>query len=197
MPWLSFILFVAITSFTPGPNNFMAMTYAQKFGLRRIISYCYGVAGGFFLIIMLSSVFNKLLTKFMPVIELPLTIFGAAYMLYLAFKIVTSKYYVVENANESNEIRNLFIVGILLQFINPKGILFGIAVVSSFILPYYDTYSSYFVFALLLGAIGLLSSFSWGLLGSVFQKKILRHHKLFNMVMAILLVYSAISIMIK
>ncbi|AZS14926.1 LysE family translocator [Paenibacillus lutimineralis] len=194
MSWLSFILFVVITSFTPGPNNFVAMNYAQKFGLRRIISYCCGVAGGFFLIILLSSIFNRLLTKFMPVIELPLTIFGAAYMLYLAFKIVTSKNY---ESRSVNEVRNLFIVGILLQFINPKGILFGITVVSAFILPYYDSYSSYFAFALLLGTIGLLSTFSWGLFGTVFQRLILNHQKIFNVVMAIMLVYSAISIMIK
>ncbi|WMT42779.1 LysE family transporter [Paenibacillus sp. D2_2] len=194
MPWVSFILFVIITSFTPGPNNIMAMAYAQKYGLRRITTFCYGVAGGFFLIILLSSGFNRGLTRFMPVIELPLTIFGAVYMLYLAFKIFTS------NQNESRGIvegRNLFLVGILLQFINPKGILFGITVVSAFILPYYDSYSNYFAFALLLGAVGLLSTFSWGLFGTVFQRLILRHHKIFNIVMAMLLVYSAISIMIK
>lgn len=194
LPWFSFMIFVVTTSFTPGPNNIMAMAYAQKYGLRKIITFCFGVAGGFFLIILLSSGFNRALTRFMPVIELPLTIFGAVYMLYLAFSIVVSNKHEAESVKEDH---NLFLAGILLQFMNPKGILFGIAVVSAFILPYYHSYSSYFAFALLLGIIGLLSTFSWGLFGTVFQRLILSHQKIFRAVMAVLLVYSAISTMIK
>ena len=52
-------------------------------------------------------------------------------MLYLAFKILTSK---TSTDPDEKYNKNLFTVGILLQFINPKGILFGLTVVSTFIL---------------------------------------------------------------
>jgi len=47
MPIFSFLLFVFISSFTPGPNNFLAMTYANQHGLKKSMQFCFGVAFGF------------------------------------------------------------------------------------------------------------------------------------------------------
>jgi len=194
MPLLSFLLFVFVTSFTPGPNNIMAMAFANKHGLRKTIKFCLGVGIGFFAITLLCSFFNIVLTNVMPIIEFPLTIFGVGYMLYLAIKILTSK----NNDGGKNEgDRNFFIIGILLQFVNPKGILFGITVVATFIIPYYTSYFSYLLFSLFLGIVGLMSTFSWSLFGSIFQKLLLQYRKQFNIMMAVLLVYSAITILFK
>ncbi|EJQ51128.1 LysE family transporter [Bacillus hominis] len=194
MPIFSFVLFVFISSFTPGPNNFLAMTYAQQYGLKRSITFCLGVAFGFFIITSLCSFFNIVLINILPTIEFPLKILGVAYMLYLAFKILTSKGNT--DTNEKSN-KNLFLVGIMLQFVNPKGILFGLTVVSTFILPYYHSYSSYLFFSLFLGIVGLMSTFSWCLFGSMFQKLLLKHNRIFNIIMAVLLVFSAISIVIS
>ncbi|MBK3496493.1 LysE family transporter [Viridibacillus sp. YIM B01967] len=194
MPVFSFLLFVFITSFTPGPNNIMAMAFANKYGLKKTIKFCLGVGVGFFVITLLCSFLNVILTSAMPIIEFPLTIFGVGYMLYLAFKILTSK----DNDGGNNDgNRNFFLIGILLQFVNPKGILFGITVVATFILPYYASYFSYLLFSLFLGMVGLMSTFSWSLFGSIFQKLLLQYRQQFNIIMAVLLVYSAFSILIK
>ncbi|HDR3890399.1 TPA: LysE family transporter [Bacillus cereus] len=194
MPIFSFLLFVFVSSFTPGPNNFLAMTYAKQYGLKRSITFCLGVAFGFFIITSLCSFFNIVLINILPLIEFPLKILGVAYMLYLAFKILTSKG--DTDTNEKSN-KNLFLVGIMLQFVNPKGILFGLTVVSTFILPYYHSYSSYLFFSLFLGIVGLMSTFSWCLFGSMFQKLLLKHNRIFNIIMAVLLVFSAISIIIN
>ncbi len=114
-------------------------------------------------------------------------------MLYLAIKILTSKS--STNPVEKDN-KNLFTVGISLQFVNPKGILFGLTVVSTFILPYYNSYSSFILFSLFLGVVGLMSTFSWSLFGSIFQKLLVKHNQLFNIIMAVLLVFSAVSIVI-
>ncbi|MEK5301532.1 LysE family transporter [Bacillus sp. FSL R10-2201] len=194
MPIFSFLLFVFVSSFTPGPNNFLAMTYAKQYGLKRSITFCLGVAFGFFIITSLCSFFNIVLINILPLIEFPLKILGVAYMLYLAFKILISKGNT--DTNEKSN-KNLFLVGIMLQFVNPKGILFGLTVVSTFILPYYHSYSSYLFFSLFLGIVGLMSTFSWCLFGSMFQKLLLKHNRIFNIIMAVLLVFSAISIVIN
>ncbi|AJH21358.1 LysE family translocator [Bacillus mycoides] len=194
MPIFSFLLFVFVSSFTPGPNNFLAMTYAKQYGLKRSITFCLGVAFGFFIITSLCSFFNIVLINILPLIEFPLKILGVAYMLYLAFKILTSKGNT--DTNEKSN-KNIFLVGIMLQFVNPKGILFGLTVVSTFILPYYHSYSSYLFFSLFLGIVGLMSTFSWCLFGSMFQKLLLKHNRIFNIIMAVLLVFSAISIVIN
>lgn len=193
MPIFSFLLFVFISSFTPGPNNFLAMTYANQHGLKRSMKFCFGVAFGFFILTSLCSFFNVLLLNILPIIEFPLKTLGVAYMLYLAIKILTSK----SSTNPSKkDNKNLFTVGISLQFVNPKGILFGLTVVSTFILPYYNSYSSFLLFSLFLGIVGLTSTFSWSLFGSMFQKFLLKYNQLFNIIMAVLLVFSAISIVI-
>ncbi|MEC3435004.1 LysE family transporter, partial [Bacillus cereus] len=157
------------------------------------INFCFGVAFGFFILTSLCSFFNIVLINIVPIIELPLKILGVAYMLYLAFKIITSKG--SAEPDEKNN-KNLFTVGIFLQFVNPKGILFGLTVVSTFILPYYNSYSIFLLFSLFLGIVGLLSTFSWSLFGSMFQKILLKHNQLFNIIMAVLLIFSAISIVI-
>ncbi|MFF1995436.1 LysE family translocator [Bacillus mycoides] len=194
MPIFSFSLFVFISSFTPGPNNFLAMTYANQHGLKSSIKFCFGVAFGFFIITSLCSFFNIILINILPIIEFPLKILGVAYMLYLAVKILNSNS--SANTNEKSN-KNLFLVGIMLQFVNPKGILFGLTVVSTFILPYYNSYSSYLLFSLFLGVVGLMSTFSWSLFGSIFQKLLLKHNQFFNIIMAVLLIFSAISIVIN
>ncbi|MED1117019.1 LysE family transporter [Bacillus paramycoides] len=194
MSIFSFLIFVFISSFTPGPNNFSAMTYANQHGLKRSIKFCLGVAFGFFIITSLCSFFNIVLINILPKIEFPLKFLGVAYMLYLAFKILTSKNNI---DTKKKSYKSLFLVGIALQFVNPKGILFGLTVVSTFILPYYNSYSSYLLFSLFLGVVGLMSTFSWCLFGSLFQKLLLKHNQLFNIIMAILLVFSAISIIIN
>jgi len=196
MPYLSFLVFVVITSFTPGPNNIMAMAFANQYGLKKTIQFCLGVGIGFCTITALSCFFNIALIHVMPIITLPLTILGVSYMLYLAYKIFTTK----ENDESSNyskeEKRSFLLLGAFLQFVNPKGILFSITIVASYILPYYSSVTSYIIFALFLGLVGITSTFSWALFGSVFRKVLIKYRQPFNIVMALLLVYSAFSILL-
>ncbi|GAF66829.1 cyclomaltodextrinase [Bacillus sp. TS-2] len=195
MPILSFLLFVFVNSFTPGPNNFMAMSFGNKYGLKKTIKFCLGVGVGFFVLALLCSFFNVVLINFLPTIEIPLTILGVGYMLYLAFKTLTSKDD-NNNVNDGNDgsDNNLFVMGVMLQFLNPKGVLYGITVVATFLFPYYNSYFSYLIFSLFLGVVGLMSSCSWSLFGSIFKKFLVQYRKPFNIIMAVLLIYSAISI---
>lgn len=192
MPLLSFLLFVFVTSFTPGPNNIMAMLFANKYGLKKTIKFCFGVGAGFFVIMLLCSYFNVLLENFIPKIEFIMTILGAIYMLYLAMKIIFSSTKAKDDNDDKN---NSFIAGMLLQFINPKGILYGITAISTFILPYYSSNFSLLFFSLFLAFVGFMSTFCWSMFGSVFQTFLSKYRSQFNVIMALLLVYSAISIL--
>lgn len=139
MPVVSFLLYIFVTSFTPGPNNIMAMAFANKYGLKRTLKFCFGVSAGFLIIMLLSSYFNLMLKSVVPKIELIMTIVGALYMIYLAIKIMKSK---DSGSNGGNEKENSFFMGMVLQFINPKGILYGIMAIATFILPYHSSHGS-------------------------------------------------------
>ncbi len=194
MHLLSFLLYVFVTSFTPGPNNIMAMLFANKYGLKKTIRFCLGVGAGFFVIMLLCSYFNLLLGNFIPKIEFIMTILGAVYMLYLAIKIITSKNNDKDNNGDKN---NSFLTGMLLQFINPKGILYGITAISTFILPYHTSNFSLLFYSLFLAFVGFMSTFCWSMFGSIFQTFLSRYRSQFNVIMALLLVYSAISILVE
>lgn len=90
MPVLTFLLYVFVMSFTPGPNNIMAMLFANQFGFKKTLRFCLGVGAGFFVIMILSSYFNLILHNFIPKVEFPMMLLGAGYMLFLAIKIITS-----------------------------------------------------------------------------------------------------------
>jgi cysteine/O-acetylserine efflux protein len=191
---LSFLLYVFVTAFTPGPNNIMAMLVANKYGLKKTIRFSLGVGAGFFVLILLCSYFGLLLKSFIPKVEFIMTILGVIYMLYLAIKIITSKNDGHYNDGDKN---NSFLTGLLLQFINPKGILYGITTISTFVLPYHTSNFSLIFYSFFLAFVGFLGTYSWGVFGSIFRKFLSKYNTQFNIIMALLLMFSAISILLE
>lgn len=187
----AFLSYVFVTSFTPGPNNIMSMTNGNNFGYKKTFKFILGVTTGFAVIMILSCYINLLLVGLIPKLKLFMDILGVIYMLYLAVKILKSS----SNIHGSqSEHLTTFKAGITMQFINPKGILYGITVTSSFILPYYKDLGALLLFSVFLAFIAFISTSCWALFGSLFQKFLSKYNKLFNIAMALLLIYSALSI---
>jgi threonine/homoserine/homoserine lactone efflux protein len=187
----AFLSYVFVTTFTPGPNNIMSMTNGNNFGYKKTLKYILGVTTGFAVIMILCNYLNLLLVGFVPKIKIYMDILGVAYMLYLAVKILMSS---STSHNGQSKSLNTFTAGITMQFVNPKVILYGITVTSSFILPYYNDIGILLLFSIFFALIAFLSTSCWALFGSLFQKFLSKYNKLFNIVMALLLVYSALSV---
>ncbi|MBM7585578.1 threonine/homoserine/homoserine lactone efflux protein [Bacillus pakistanensis] len=194
MTLLSLLLYAFVTSFTPGPNNIMAMLFANKYGFKSTFRFCLGVGAGFFVVILLSCYFNIMLKNFIPKIEFLMTIIGSAYMLYLAIKIIASKN---NDQDADGDKNNSFFAGMLLQFVNPKGILYGITVISTFIIPNHTSNSSLLFYSVFLAFIGFMGTFSWSVFGSIFRMFLTKYRSPFNVIMALLLMYSAVSIFME
>ena len=84
--------------------------------------------------------------------------------------------------------------GMLLQFLNPKAILYGLTAASTFIVPYYRDPLILVAFAVALALVSLASTSCWALFGSVFERFMAKYHTAFSWVMGALLVYCAISL---
>ncbi len=204
----AFLSYALVVTFTPGPNNIMCMANASKFGYKKTLNFILGVFTGFFIILILSSYFNLLLFNLLPKIEIYVGILGAGYMIYLAIKIMKTQEEtetedsIEENTDEehlppSDKVINKpssFFTGVTMQFLNPKGILYAITVISAFIMPYYNSNISLILFSLFLCFLTFTSNSCWALFGSLFNKFISKYRKQFNIAMGILLIYSAISI---
>lgn len=87
----SLLIYAFVSSFTPAPNNIMALVFANTYGFKRTVRFCLGVGTGFFILLLMSSFFNVLLHNFIPKIETFMSIVGAIYLLYLAYIILKSK----------------------------------------------------------------------------------------------------------
>ncbi|MGO4344697.1 LysE family transporter [Paenibacillus sp. MCAF9] len=186
-----FLIYVIVNTFTPGPNNIMAMSNASRYGMKNSIRFLFGVATGFLLLMLLCCYFNLLLYSFVPKMKFVMNILGSLYMTYLAFKIMKSKPHC--SAGDNHGQLNSFLSGMLLQFVNFKVILYGITAISTFIMPFYKSNISLLLFSMFLAFVGLVATSCWAVFGALFQKFLAAHEKKFNIFMGLLLIYSAIT----
>jgi len=187
----AFSSYVLVTTFTPGPNNIMSMSNASRYGFKKSIKFNVGIFFGFFIIIALCSFFSIALYSLIPSIKPIMTWMGAVYILWLAWKTLKSK---PHSANNNKKRTNTFLSGLLLQFVNPKVILYGVTTVSTFIVPYYKSVLVLTGFSAFLAFVAFVATCCWSLFGSLFQEFLSRNDKVFNIVMALLLVYCAFSL---
>ncbi len=64
MPLVPFLLYVFVTSFTPGPNNMMAMAYANKYGFRKSLRFIFGVTAGIAVHLAVEQLLQSLFVQF-------------------------------------------------------------------------------------------------------------------------------------
>jgi threonine/homoserine/homoserine lactone efflux protein len=113
-------------------------------------------------------------------------------MLWLAWKTFKSS-----SVIEENHTHNGFLSGLILQFINPKIYIYCIVSMEAYILPFYQgEWNALVFFALLLAFIGFIFTVCWSLFGAVFKLLFSKYAKITNAIMALLLVYCAISLFI-
>ncbi|MBI9051321.1 MAG: LysE family transporter [Anaerolineaceae bacterium] len=185
-----FLIYVFVTTFTPGPNNIMSMTNAMHYGYKRTLQFTFGVVSGFFIVMICGGILNMALAATLPAVKIWLNVLGAIYMLYLAYHILISK--PVPDDLQPNKNAS-FKAGFIMQFLNIKGILYGITVFSMFIIDSFHSPLMVLVFSLILSGVGFTAVTSWAYFGNLFRRFLLQHYKVFNLVMAGLLVYTALA----
>ncbi len=187
----AFLSFACIMSFTPGPNNIMALSSASAYGLRQGLRFCLGVLLGVLGLMTACALSGAALFRFLPDGEPTMRAVGAAYILWMAFAVWRS-------GSGSEDARlvpiNGVVSGMLLQFVNPKGILYGITAFSSFVLPYYDSFMALAVSIGVLSVVAYAGTCFWALFGAVFRRFLQNHHTAANAIMALLLVWCAASL---
>lgn len=188
--WIAFLTYAVVTAVTPGPNNLLSMSNASRLGFRHALPFCLGIWMGFSVVMVLCTLFCDLLGSILPKIKTPMLIVGAAYMLFLAWTTLRSG-----TALETDRRRDGFLSGLLLQFVNPKIYVYCIVSMEAYILPVYAGQMLPLTgFALLLACIGFLFTLCWAAFGSAFRLLFSRYAKVTNVVLALLLVYCAVSL---
>ena len=183
----SFLIYCIIVTFTPGPTNIAILSTVHNFGTKKAMEYTYGATIAFGLLLVISAMLNTMLITIIPKILFVMQIIGSFYMLYLAYQIYKM------NVSEAAEIQTAtFVSGFLMQFVNPKVILFTMTVIPSFVMPYYTAPPALAVFIAAITMIGFCAFVTWVLFGLMFEEFLKKYQKTVNIVMALFLVYSAI-----
>ena len=191
--WGSFLTYAAVTAITPGPNNLMSMSNGGRRGFRGAFPFNLGILAGFSAVMILCTAFCSLLAQWIPRLRMPMLAAGACYMLYLAWETFRSS-----GALEEHHAQGGFLSGLLLQFVNPKIYIYGVMSMEAYILPVYRGQPlTLLAFALLLALLGFLSTLLWSAFGSVFKWLFSAHARPVNTVMALLLVYCALSLFLS
>lgn len=190
LPVSDFLIYCFVTAYTPGANNLLSMSNAARLGFRKSFRFNLGITAGFLIVMSVCTFFCSTLYAILPTVKIYMQIFGAAYMLYLAWKVwKTSSDLKAENKTESS-----FFAGMILQFMNPKIYIYAITAMSLYILPVFHSAMALAGFTAVLTMIGASGSYVWALFGSAFCKIFAKHTRAVNLIMAFLLVYCAISL---
>ncbi|MBN2658641.1 MAG: LysE family transporter [Spirochaetales bacterium] len=194
---LPFLSYAVAMTFSPGPNNLMSMFNSGRDGYVRTLGFLAGIFTGFFFIMLFSAYLNLALYTYIPQITLVMKYIGAAYLVYLAWK-VSGIRIVGKKGGDPADVKsgtvNSFRVGLTMQLVNVKVILYGLTMLSGFVIPYYRGPVRLALFSFLLASFSFLSINSWALFGSLFRKIISRHERIFNLLMSVLLLYSALAV---
>ncbi len=185
----AFLVYCVIVTFTPGPTNIVILSSVQHYSMRQVMNYVLGATMAFGLLLGASAMLNRMLTGILPSILSIMQIVGCLYMLYLAYQIFR-----MGSAESPEQHQSSFTSGLLMQFVNPKVILFTLTVIPSYVLPYYSSPLILTVFVISITVIGFSAFIAWLIFGSVFRSFLLNHQRAANTIMALFLVYSAVMV---
>jgi threonine/homoserine/homoserine lactone efflux protein len=189
--FIALVIFGFISAFTPGPNNTMLLATGINFGVRRAVPHIMGVAIGFPLMIACIGFGLGKIFEIYPIIYVALKYVGAAYMLWLAWKIAVSKPSSDEELQQGEPVS--FLQACAFQWVNPKAWFMGVTALSAY------TVAGHYAVGVLavVGTfvfMGFTSALSWVLFGAGLKHILndVRYYKFINWGLAAGLVASLV-----
>ncbi|NKB79100.1 LysE family translocator [Ochrobactrum daejeonense] len=168
----------------------MLLASGVNFGFRRTIPHMLGIGVGFFVLLMAIGFGLGALLETVPSFYAILKFAGGAYMLYLAWKIATSRS--IGETGESGKGQPMtFLQAAAFQWVNPKAWVMAVTGIAT-----YASHDNYYVAVLLVSVafaiVNLPSVSVWAGFGTLLRNWLSDPVRLrwFNIVMALLLVFS-------
>ncbi|RIK42174.1 MAG: lysine transporter LysE [Chloroflexi bacterium] len=189
---LPVMVFILITTFSPGPSNVAGAAMGVLYGYRNTLKFLLGMSGGFFLLMFFSAWASASLLDSFPALASLLRYVGAAYILYLALGMFKASYTFDPEAVKPMG----FTSGLLLQLLNPKLVVYGLTLFSTFFAPMRGQLDRLAVAVILLALTAFCATSVWTLFGTLL-KTYLRQPPIqlaVNAVLSLSLVYSALEL---
>ncbi len=187
------ILFAAAMCLTPGPNVVMITASAANFGFHRAVPQMLGITAGFAIMIVAAGLGLAGLFQAEPRLQVMLKYVGAAYLLYLAWRIAHADA-VSGGAGRAQPFS--FVEAMLFTWANPKGWVTAIGALTAFTTEDGSLLLQTFVVASVLAGACFASVVVWGAFGTASGRWLgnERARRAFNWSMAALLVLSLVPV---
>lgn len=185
---LALFLFAFTTSITPGPNNMMLFASGVSFGFVRTVPHMLGIGAGFFLLLIAVGFGLGALLHSLPLLYTALKFAGGAYLVWIAWKIGTSRSL---GEGKAGAKPMTFLSAAAFQWVNPKAWVMAVSAMAT-----YTSSDSYLFSVLVVGLVFALvnvpSVSTWAGFGSALRQWLSEPSRLkwFNITMAVLLVVS-------
>ena len=188
---LSIALFWFVAAYTPGPNNVVASYSGFNFGIKKTIPHILGVTFGFTSLVLLLTIGLINIFKLFPIIQVIIRYLGTIFLIYLAYKIASST--AADEIKKENPVK--FIETFLFQYLNPKGVMVAIIVVSTYV-ELGENYVNHAIQVVLLAFLFSSTSITlWAFIGKFLRKFATNEKfiKYFNYAMSMLLLLSILT----
>ena len=151
--------------FTPGPNNAVASYSGFNFGIKKTIPLILGVGLGYTTLVIIINFALISTFKQFPIIQEIIRILGTFFLIYLAYKIAVSN--TSKEEIKKNPVN--FFDTFIFQFVNPKGVMAALTLISKFV-----SESNYFMTSIMViivcSVTAFLSITTWTFLGKFLRK---------------------------
>ncbi len=184
------VVFAAVMSGTPGPNNMMLLASGVNFGFRRTVPHMLGISLGVMLLLLAVGFGLHEVLKRWPVIFTVIKYVGGAYLLWLAWMIANSAP-IKDRSGEAKGRPMSFIEAAAFQWINPKAWVMAVGAMAT-----YTTESAYaltvIIVALVFGLVSGPSTGTWTVFGVALKRFLAdpKANRIFNITMSLALVAS-------
>lgn len=184
------LIFTFVMTFTPGPNTMMLLASGVNFGFRATVPHMAGITLGFGLMTLIVGMGLGEIFRLYPLIYVTLGYAGAAYMLFLAWKIATTRS-VGEGRSVSKPMT--FLQAAAFQWVNPKAWVMAVTAITTYSVPNAYVFSVLLLTALFM-AMAVPGCSAWILFGTGLRRWFAdpKRLRIFNVTMAALLVLSLV-----
>ncbi|HEU4626358.1 MAG TPA: LysE family translocator [Steroidobacteraceae bacterium] len=191
MPYATFSF---VMSITPGPNNVMLTASGANFGFRRTLPHMFGIAAGCALqLLAVCAGFGALFHRW-PVLQTVLQWAGAAYLVYLGWKLLGSGEIREAAAVEPIGFRH----AVAFQFVNPKAWVMTLTAVSLFWPAELNVWAAGTYLVATMVGVNLPCIAVWALFGSSLRRWLTQPARRmgFNVVMALALAATGVIMLV-
>ncbi|MCD8025663.1 MAG: LysE family transporter [Clostridiales bacterium] len=183
------LIFMLVSSFTPGPGNLLALNTMIKSGYKDGYKVILGIITGYLTVQYICTFAIFGLNTYLSSVLSVLKYIGAVYLICLAIHTVISKSNIAEKQRSLH-----FFTGFIMQLVNVKIYFYITTLLSAYIAPAFPELIPMLLMGLFVVFIGGCATLTWGIAGLRLKKVFCKHAKIINIILAALLVICAVSI---